>query len=235
MKSIAQALPNTVQRALESGGTSNSSALYALTRDIVEQSGRHGVLVDVGCGKGTLYGHLTGLFSTYIGIDVVRHAGFPEARDVRFVEMSMDDGEAPLPDGTADVVCCLETIEHLENPRALARDLTRLAKPGGLLVVSTPNQLSLLSKVCLLVNNEFVHFQERPGLYPAHLSALLECDLRRIARESGWTDVAVAYTAEGRMPGTARHWPQWLPAREGWRGRAFSDNVVLSARRPVTP
>jgi hypothetical protein len=93
--------------------------------------------------------------------------------------------------------------------------------------------LSLLSKVCRVVNNEFVHFQERPGLYPAHLSALLECDLRRIARESGWTDVAVAYTAEGRMPGTARHWPQWLPAREGWRGRAFSDNVVLSARRPV--
>ena len=112
----------------------------------------------------------------------------------------MDDGEAPLPDGTADVVCCLETIEHLENPRALARDLTRLVKPGGLLVVSTPNQLSLLSKLCLVVNNEFVHFQERPGLYPAHLSALLECDLRRIARESGWTDVAVAYTAEGRMP-----------------------------------
>jgi len=233
VKSVAQALPNTVQRALESGGTSNSSALYALTRDIVERGGRRGVLVDVGCGKGTLYSQLSGLFSTYIGIDVVRHAGFPEAPDVQFVEKSMDESEAPLPDGTADVVCCLETIEHLENPRALARNLTRLTKPGGLVVVSTPNQLSLLSKLCLIVNNEFVHFQERTGLYPAHLSALLECDLRRIAREVGWTDVAVAYTAEGRMPGTAKHWPQWLAAHDGWRGRAFSDNVVLSARRPV--
>jgi SAM-dependent methyltransferase len=233
VKSVAQTLPNTVQRALESGGTSNSSALYALTRDIVERGGRRNVLVDVGCGKGTLYGQLGGLFSTYIGIDVVQHAGFPQAPDVQFVEKSMDDGEVPLADGTADVVCCLETIEHLENPRALARNLTRLVKPGGLLVVSTPNQLSLLSKLCLIVNNEFVHFQERTGLYPAHLSALLECDLRRIAREVGWIDVAVAYTADGRMPGTAKHWPQWLSARDGWRGRAFSDNVVLSARRPV--
>jgi SAM-dependent methyltransferase len=233
MKNIAQALPDTVQRALQSGGTSNSVALYALTREIIERGGQRGVLVDVGCGKGTLYGQLTGLFSTYVGIDVVRHAGFPEGPDVQFVEMSMDEGKAPLPGGTADVVCCLETIEHMENPRALARDLTRLARPGGLLVVSTPNQLSLLSKLCLIVNNEFVHFQERPGLYPAHLSALLECDLRRIAHEVGWTDVDVAYTADGRMPGTARHWPRWLPARDGWRGRAFSDNVVLSARRQV--
>src|SRR5206468_2548548 len=130
----------------------------------------------------------------------------------------------------ADVVCCLETIEHVENPRALARLLSRLAKPGGLVIVSTPNQLSLLSKLSLVVNNEFVHFRERPGLYPAHLSALLECDLRRIAAELGWRDVGIAFSGDGRVPGTARHWPRWLAARQPWRGRAFSDNIVLSAR-----
>jgi len=233
MKSVAEVLPHTVEeRALESGGTSNSAALYALTREIVERSDRRGVVVDVGCGKGLLHRTLEGLYSKYVGIDVVRHAGFPEEPDVDFIKASLDDDPAMLPAGMADIVCCLETIEHLENPRALARCLTRLARPGSLIVVSTPNQLSLLSKLCLLVNDEFVHFRERPGLYPAHLSALLECDLRRIAAEAGWRDVEIRFTGEGRMPGTSQYWPTWLAARDGWRGRAFSDNIVLSGRTP---
>lgn len=111
------------------------------------------------------------------------------------------------------------------------RELVRIARPGGLIVVTTPNQLSLLSKICLLVKNEFVHFQERPGLYPAHLSALLEVDMTRLARENGLTDVEIVYTGDGRIPLVSLHWPRWLTSQHGKRGRAFSDNVVLVARR----
>ena len=232
MSSVAGIPITTVSRALASGGSNNSSALYALVRDVVEGTETRDVIVDVGCGKGALHGHLQGLFSRYVGIDVVRHAGFPTAPDATLLEASLDDGPSVLPAGIADVICCLETIEHLENPRLLARCLSQIAKPGCRLIVSTPNQLSLLSKVCLLVKNEFVHFQERPGLYPAHLSALLECDLRRIAQESGWEEATVLFSGEGRVPGTDRLWPAWLTARHGWRGRAFSDNVVLTARKP---
>ena len=56
-----------------------------------------------------------------------------------------------LPDGWADVVTALEVIEHLENPRAFCRELARVAKPGGWVVVTTPNQLSLLSLLSLVV------------------------------------------------------------------------------------
>jgi 2-polyprenyl-3-methyl-5-hydroxy-6-metoxy-1,4-benzoquinol methylase len=223
-------VPTTADRALESKGTSNSRALYALVREIVARAGRVTTVVDLGCGTGTLHGELRGLFHRYVGVDVVRHSGFPEAADAHFVELSLDDASPSLPVTGADVVCCIETIEHLENPRALARVVSRCARPGALIVITTPNQLSLLSKLCLLVNDEFVQFQERPGLYPAHLTALLEVDLRRIAREAGWTETDVHYTAEGRMPFTGRHWPRWLCSRQGRRGRAFSDNVVLSAR-----
>jgi 2-polyprenyl-3-methyl-5-hydroxy-6-metoxy-1,4-benzoquinol methylase len=120
----------------------------------------------------------------------------------------------------------VETIEHLENPRAFVRELARLAKPGGTVLVTTPNQLSLLSKLTLLTRNQFNAFQEAPGLYPAHITALLEVDLRRIARETGLEGVEVHYSGFGRIPFTARHWPRPL------QGRAFSDNVALLARRP---
>ena len=224
---------STVGRALETHGTSNSSALFALVRSLVERHGRGGVVLDMGCGTGNLHGVLAGCFDRYLGVDVVHHAGFPMAPDATFVELDLDRPDASITGRTADVVCCLETIEHLENPRALARQLDRLARPGALIVLSTPNQLSLLSKLCLLAKNEFAHFQEGPGLYPAHLSALLECDLVRIARENGWQDIAVHYTGDGRIPGLARKWPSWLASRQGWRGRAFSDNVVLAAIKPA--
>jgi 2-polyprenyl-3-methyl-5-hydroxy-6-metoxy-1,4-benzoquinol methylase len=48
-------------------------------------------------------------------------------------------------DDYADVVASVETIEHLENPRAFMRQLARVVKPGGVVIVSTPNQLSLLT------------------------------------------------------------------------------------------
>jgi SAM-dependent methyltransferase len=220
-----------VARALATRGSSDSPGLLGVVRQLIEADGRKGVLVDVGCGTGRLHSVLQGGFERYVGIDVVHYPGFPDAPDAVFHLRDLDslgiDDRLPL----ADVACCLETIEHLENPRALVRALDRLTKPGGRIVISTPNQLSLLSKLCLVTKNEFVHFQERPGLYPAHLTALLECDLVRLAKEMDWTGAAVHFSGEGRMPGTSGRWPHWLTATTGWRGRAFSDNVVLSARK----
>jgi hypothetical protein len=109
----------------------------------------------------------------------------------------------------------------------------RLAAPGGWLVVTTPNQLSVLSKLSLVSKNEFVHFQERPGLYPAHISALLEVDLVRMYRENGLQDVAIRYSGRGRIPFTGRDWPSPLRAHSGAKGRAFSDNILVIGRKPI--
>jgi SAM-dependent methyltransferase len=216
--------PTPQERARASRGAS-AGAIHALVaRTIRDRHPGGGTLLDVGCGTGTLGAAVGGLFDRYLGADVVRHAGFPPA--ATFLEVDLEAGGVPLPAGAADVVAAVETIEHLENPRAFARELTRLARPGGLIVVTTPNQLSLLSKLTLLLKNQFNAFQEAPGLYPAHRTALLEVDLRRIARECGLLDPEIRYTDSGRIPFTPRHWPR--PCR----GRAFSDNVLLAARRP---
>lgn len=236
----ATASTRTAERARESRGTSSSDAVLGLVRELVSGRGISRVIVDMGCGTGRLHDVLGDCFTRYIGVDVVRHEGFPDALDAEFIALDLERSDGALPSSIADVVCCVETIEHLENPRMLARQLDGLVKPGGLIIITTPNQLSALSKLCLVSRNEFVHFQEGPGLYPAHLSALLECDLIRIAQEVGWRNIMVQYSGEGRMPGTAGHWPSWMSARTGWKGRAFSDNVVMSAIKPqagqvVTP
>jgi SAM-dependent methyltransferase len=188
-----------------------------------------GTLLDVGCGTGALASGLPGDFR-YVGVDVVRHLGFPAGREL--ILGDLDGGRIPCGDATADIVVSAETIEHVENPRALMRELVRVTKPGGWVFVTTPNQLSWASLVCLLARGQFQYFQEAPGLYPAHITALLEIDLRRIAAESGLSEIDVRYSAEGRMPFSPRRWPGALRAPHGLRGRAFSDNVLVFGTKP---
>jgi 2-polyprenyl-3-methyl-5-hydroxy-6-metoxy-1,4-benzoquinol methylase len=143
------------QRARASAGRSDA-AIYRMVGNALAARGvKGGRVIDVGCGHGAPWTHLKDRFSEYVGVDVVRYDGFPE--DGTFVAFDLDAGSVPLDDATGDVVIAVETVEHLENPRAFVRDLVRLAKPGGWVVVTTPNQLSWLSLSTLLAKKQFSH------------------------------------------------------------------------------
>ena len=53
----------------------------------------------------------------------------------------------PLESGTFDAIYSIEVIEHLRRPYDFLAECSRLLKPGGLLVFSTPNTLHALSRV----------------------------------------------------------------------------------------
>ena len=208
------------QRALVTRGAS-AEVIYRLAARAIEEGGDGGALLDVGCGQGLLWSYVSARFERYLGVDLVRYPEFPARAE--FCAADLNVAAIPLPAASADVVACIETIEHVENPRALVRELARLVRPGGLVLLTTPNQLSLLSKLTLVVKGQFNAFTASS---PGHITALVEKDLLLIARESGLIDAQIRYTDSGRMPGARRHWPRIL------RGRAFSDNVLLAARRP---
>ncbi|HEX4833013.1 MAG TPA: class I SAM-dependent methyltransferase [Trebonia sp.] len=44
----------------------------------------------------------------------------------------------PRPEGYFDVVTCANVLDRVDDPRALAGELTRLLRPGGLLVIASP-------------------------------------------------------------------------------------------------
>jgi SAM-dependent methyltransferase len=46
--------------------------------------------------------------------------------------------QVPLPDGTAAVVTALDVLEHLDDDRAALRELIRLTRPGGLIILTVP-------------------------------------------------------------------------------------------------
>lgn len=202
---------------------SSEDAIYRTVASLLADRRASGVLVDAGCGTGNLFRAIGSRFQRVIGIDVVRYDDLVPG--IEFRQANLDTEPLPVADADADVAAAVETIEHLENPRALVRELARIVRPGGWVVVTTPNQLSALSLLTLMTKQRFSAFQD--GSYPAHRTALLEVDLRRIADECGLRDIEVRYTRSGRLPLTAAHYPLALSSLSP---RLFSDNVVLIGR-----
>ena len=204
---------------------SSSEAIYQMVDEFLKINEiRSGILVDVGCGGGSIWRVVSSRFTRYCGLDAVRYDAFPV--DGEFRRVDLDSAEWPVPPASGDVVVAIETIEHLENPWAFMRQLSSVAKPDGWVLVTTPNQMSVLSLLTLAIKHRFSAFQD--AHYPAHKTALLSIDLERAAREAGLEAVRIIYTGRGRVPGTSWHYPKALASVFP---RALSDNLMLVSRK----
>ena len=221
---LQQIDPQVEARARQTFGISDAAIYRMVAKAFNAWHSTGGVLVDIGCGTGQLWSHVSDSFERYVGIDCVRYDGFPSVGE--FHQSNLDSGRTNLSDNFADVVAAIETIEHVENPWAFMRELVRVVKPGGYVIVTTPNQLSLLSLVTLIVKKRFASFQDVH--YPAHLTALLEIDLKRMAAAAGLLDVQIRFSEQGRIALTPWHYPTFLSRLFS---RALSDNILVFGRK----
>ena len=223
--SSTAAYPGVDARARQSLGAS-SEAIHRMVAAALERHGINGIRVfDVGCGHGALHAAVKNRFAEYHGLDAVRYSGLPDGSV--FTPIDLDAADWAVAPGSGDLVAAIETIEHLENPWAFVRQLAALAAPGGWVVMTTPNQLSVLSLLTLVAKRRFSAFQD--AHYPAHRTALLESDLCRMAEASGLSVIEIGYSAQGRIPLTGGHYP--AAASRRWP-RRLSDNLMIVARKP---
>jgi len=87
-----------------------------------------------------------------IGADIDPEAA--RALGSNFVKANLD-GALPWPDQTFDLVISTEGIEHLENHYSFLREVNRVLKPGGTLILTTPNITALRSRVRFLGSGFF--------------------------------------------------------------------------------
>lgn len=126
---------------------------------------RDGVIVDAGCGTGKWVGHFAGLGYRIIGLDLsldalaaAKHAapGAPLA--------AADTQRAPIRDASMDAVLSLGVIEHDERgPDIGLRELHRMLKPGGLLVLDVPFNNWLRRLVTNPIARWVTHRRRRAG------------------------------------------------------------------------
>lgn len=102
-----------------------------------------GRLLDVGCGGGRLLNRMKKRGWEVEGIDFDAQATEKVTRKYGIKTHVGDMTQCALPANSFDVICMSQTIEHLYDPKATLSECLRILKPGGLLVMTTPNAQSL--------------------------------------------------------------------------------------------
>jgi 2-polyprenyl-3-methyl-5-hydroxy-6-metoxy-1,4-benzoquinol methylase len=103
--------------------------------------GRPGRLLDFPAGTGWLRDNLDDPAWEYHGADLFTRPGTPNFRAADLQQ------RFPFEDGEFDYVACLEGLEHIENYHHVLRESRRVLRPGGMLLISTPNPLNIKSRL----------------------------------------------------------------------------------------
>lgn len=94
-------------------------------------------ILDVGCGTGTMLGYLA-RYGQAQGIDADEEAvRFCRERGVANVQL-VTTPTLPFEDGAFDLITILDVLEHIDDDAGTLRELYRLLRPGGALLVSVP-------------------------------------------------------------------------------------------------
>ena len=95
-------------------------------------------VLDVGCGVGQVVGSLLQKGVNGHGVDV-SHPNIEQAQRYSDLCQVYDGKVLPYPDSRFGVVGAFNVLEHVEEPERFLEEIIRVTRPGGKIVVSSPN------------------------------------------------------------------------------------------------
>jgi SAM-dependent methyltransferase len=190
-----------------SSGRGRAERQAATLAKIAQSAGRRITVVDVGCGDGTCTQvaravcdrtpnasvDITGLDWSAEALRRARALEIPVAR------ASVTDVGLPLATAGVDVVIMSELIEHLVDPDSALDELRRVLRPGGTLLLSTPNLAAWYNRILLALGIQplFTEVSLR-GIYGrpgkevvGHLRVSTRRALKGLLEARGFVDVEI--------------------------------------------
>ena len=170
-------------------------------------------VLDLGAGAGVVAEmNFRGVVKKMCGVD-------PDPRveqNPHLDEAKMGIGEAiPYPAETFDVVFADNVLEHLEQPVGVFQEIARVLKPGGRLLVKTPNRWHYVPLIATFTPHWFHELVSKlrgfaaEDTFPTRYRANSARALHRIARDAG-LKVRRIKRIEGRPEYTRIAWPMYL-------------------------
>lgn len=197
----------------------------------------HGRLLDVGCGQRP-YEHLFAPYvSEYVGIE--HEATFEQtnaSQSDKKPDLYYDGTRLPFDDGSFDTVLNVQVLEHTPHPDLLVKEMGRVLRPGGTLLLSAPFQFRLheqphdyfrysphgLRVLCEAAGLEIVETLSHGSLWSVLAHKLNSYLAFRVARIGGLAQAMGKHSHEGAMTAGTRYWtlPFVAPAMVGLSGGA---------------
>ena len=193
---------------------------------------RPGRLLDVGCGEATF-------------LRLAQQAGWQvmgtelsEAAVRQAPEFDLHRGEvweARLPDDSYDVATSWHVIEHAADPKRMVAELFRVLRPGGWLVLATPNIQDYVFRL-----GYFAGRGRWPTLYEdhereLHLFHFSAATLAKLVHSVGFTDIQVGFDRGAAAESSKQLVNQMA---YGWyclTGLNWGIGLELVAQKPVVP
>jgi len=95
-------------------------------------------ILDIGCGTGIILKLLTP-FGTPYGAEYSSAAiQFSKDRGLSLIACSDANGPMPFKSNTFSVITCLDVLEHLDNDTSLLKEMLRMCKAGGHVIITVP-------------------------------------------------------------------------------------------------
>jgi len=135
-----------------------------------------GPAIDLGAGSGALAVRLRSAGWDVWAADIDRQE---YKADIPFIQVDLDEGNfsALLGERKFGLITAVEVIEHVESPIGLLRNVTRLLKPGGLAVLTTPNVDNAPARLKFLLTGRLRMMDEKGD--PTHISPIFWDLLKR--------------------------------------------------------
>ncbi|MFZ0219848.1 MAG: class I SAM-dependent methyltransferase [Candidatus Aquirickettsiella sp.] len=151
-------------------------------------------LLEIGCSSGYMLQKLNQLFphATLIGADIVYKPLIELSKQLTIPLLRFDILQCPLPDNCIDAIILLNVLEHIEDDVSTLKQIFRILKPNGALILEVPAGPHLydvhdkicmhfrrykLTKLCQLITKQGFKITHRSHLgtliYPAFFLAKL--------------------------------------------------------------
>lgn len=176
---------------------------------IMAAIGEKGDVLDIPTGQGALAEDLESIgFRVFAGDLARANIGY---RNGRCVQFDLNDS-MPIRSEAVDFVICVEGIEHIENPFFLLREISRVLKKGGRLIITTPNVMTIKSRLRFLIYSYLEYFRYFGPLPPearhrvagfehAHLTPISYPQMKYLLEKHG---LAIEKIGANRM---VKRWP----------------------------
>ena len=133
---------NTLVEKLETWSLSQKQKLIVSN---VKRTKKKITILDIGCGDGKFLAHLDDKKFERFGIEI-NPEGIKKAEDRGLTIYNNDILRIDFGNQRFDVIALWQVIEHLEDPIAVFKKINTILSPDGIVILSTPNMLSIGSQ-----------------------------------------------------------------------------------------
>ena len=135
------------------------------------------------------------IFDTTVdrGSQEIASRSYGERHRFEYTSFNLELSEPPYPEGSFDVIVFGEILEHLDiDPLGIFPKLHDLLKPGGVLILTTPNAVRLINVAYMLAGaNFFDRYHPETGIYGRHNREFTAPELARLLPDAGFVNVQV--------------------------------------------